>query len=453
MKGLRVFLPACAVPQPETLRYAQGDGEHPVPVAAARLAVGGIVFAFLIALVGCSDSGNPVDPDPDPDPPVGRIPDVVEPDVIVEMPGQKISQLVGDYDNEKDEPTANRTFTRYQLRSTDLGVPFQHDGRTWILFGDSFGPKGGDAIAYTTDVNPEDGLSLDFIEDDAGIYEPVRLPGISQGAFEVPVEGIDVGGSMYIYHTTDHSGQVMMGRSVVARSDDGGETFTVLYNLSRKYFINVSIVKVTASNWDLLPETEGEGLVIFGSGRYRESDVYLAFQPASEIENPNAIRYFAGVDEPGEPLWSDDELDALPVFEHPCVGELSASFNTFIDKWILLYNCGQPRGITLRTAGFPWGPWTRSQILFHPWDDGGYCNFMHVNWQNQQCDSVHDPGRENEWGGEYGPYQFEHLATGDDQSTTIYFTMSTWNPYTVVLMKGSLRKTTQAAGLLAGKPL
>ena len=54
-------------------------------------------------------------------------------------------------------------------------------------------------------------------------------------------------------------------------------------------------------------------------------------------------------------------------------------------------------------------------------------------------DQVHDPGRENEWGGEYGPYQFEDLATGNETSTTIYFTMSTWNPYTVVLMKATLR--------------
>ena len=56
------------------------------------------------------------------------------------------------------------------------------------------------------------------------------------------------------------------------------------------------------------------------------------------------------------------------------------------------------------------------------------------------CDSVHDPGREYEFGGEYGPYQFEELATGvQDVNTTIYFTMSTWNPYTVLLMKATVQ--------------
>jgi hypothetical protein len=65
---------------------------------------------------------------------------------------------------------------------------------------------------------------------------------------------------------------------------------------------------------------------------------------------------------------------------------------------------------------------------------------MHTNWEFEKCDNIHNPGRENEWGGEYGPYQFEHFAVGDDHSTTIYFTMSTWNPYEVVLMKTILRK-------------
>lgn len=407
--------------------------------------LGGILFIALIVITGCGDDpGTPNGPDPDSGRD-GSVPEVIAPDVDIVMRGTKISQLVGDYDRERDEPTQNRTFTRYQLRATDLGAPFQDGERTWIAFGDTWGDVGGDrdAMSYTTDTNPEDGLSLDFVADNSGTYHPVTIPGISQGAFEVPMEGLMANDKMYIYHTTDHNPPVTMGRSVVARSNnDGGKTFTRLYDFSTRFFINVSIVKVSASNWDGIPENEGEGLIIFGSGRYRESTVYLAYQPASEIEDRGSIRYFAGVDDEGKPLWNTSETEALPVFEldAPCVGELSVSYNTFIDRWILLYNCGNPRGINMRTAEFPWGPWTRSQIIFHPWDDNGYCHFIHTNWENQQCDSVHDAGRENVWGGEYGPYQFEHFATGDSLSTTIYFTMSTWNPYTVVLMKAGLKK-------------
>lgn len=98
------------------------------------------------------------------------------------------------------------------------------------------------------------------------------------------------------------------------------------------------------------------------------------------------------------------------------------------------------RGINLRTADRSGGPWSEPEIVFQPWDDGGYCHFMHTIWSYAQCDSVNDPGWEYEWGGEYGPYQYGELATGDETTTTIYFNMSTWNPYTVVLMKATLQK-------------
>lgn len=407
-----------------------------------------MLLIMLIGIAGCSDnpSSNPPEPEPPPEDPVGSPPDVVASDINIVMRGKKISQLTGDYDKEIDQPTQNRTYERYKLRSTDLGVPFQHDGRTYVLFGDTHGPPGGDAIAYTNDINPEDGLELTFIQND-GVYKPVSIFAISQGAFEVPMEGISIDNKMYIYHTTGHRPpEVMMERSVVAKSTDGGETFTLLHHLSSRYFINVSVVKVTASDWSGegvgIPEDKGEGLVMFGSGKYRQSNVYLAYQPASGIEDSETIRYFSGNDKNDEPLWSSREVDAVPLFEQPCVGEFSVSYNTFIERWIMLYNCGDPRGINMRTAEFPWGPWTQPQVIFEPWADNGYCHYIHTSWQFEQCDRVHDSGRENEWGGEYGPYQFEDFATGDSvsQSTTIYFTMSTWNPYTVVLMKAGLEK-------------
>jgi hypothetical protein len=77
-------------------------------------------------------------------------------------------------------------------------------------------------------------------------------------------------------------------------------------------------------------------------------------------------------------------------------------------------------------------------VLFDPWLDQGYCHFLHVSWESQNCDSVQDPGRDNEWGGEYGPYLFEDFFDGDAQGGTLYFTMSTWNPYTVVLMQADV---------------
>ncbi len=361
--------------------------------------------------------------------------------VVITAQASKISQLVGDYDKERQTPTQNLTQTRYQLLSTDLGVPFRHNGKTFVLFGDSFGGNGGDAIAYTTDSNLNDGLNLQFITDAQGIYRPIIIPGISQGGFEVPTEGVSVNGRMYIYHTTDSSGAGTMGRSVVAVSDNDGQTFTYLYDLSRQYFINVSVVQVESGNWPGVPQLQGPGLMMFGSGTYRQSNVYLAYQPSTGINSASTVRYFAGLNAAQQPTWSTAESASKPLFNQPCVGEFSVSYNAFIGKWIMLYNCvfSDSRGIVMRTADYPWGPWSAGQILFRPWEDNGYCHFMHTSWTYEKCDNVYDAGHENEWGGEYGPYQFEDAATGSSMNTTIYFTMSTWNPYTVVLMKASLR--------------
>lgn len=167
--------------------------------------------------------------------------------------------------------------------------------------------------------------------------------------------------------------------------------------------------------------------------------------PLSGVEDRSSLRYCAGLDSgSGSPRWSTDEAETAPLFAHPCIGELSVAWNPFLSRWLMLYNCREPRGINFRVADQPWGPWSEAPVLFHPWEDGGYCHFMHVSWEFQNCDSVHDPGRQNVWGGEYGPYLIPSYAVGDDSRTTIYYVMSTWNPYNVVLMKSTLEVERQS---------
>ena len=152
--------------------------------------------------------------------------------VQLQQPGEGTSywDYWSEYDSQLKKPTLSLTYTCYKLAATDLGVPFRHHGRTYLLFGDTIGARGGDAIAFTTDTNPENGLKLEFIYDASGTYKPIIIPGISQGNFDVPMEGVSVGGRMYIYNTTDASsdadlnknGGYKMGRSVLAVSDDDG---------------------------------------------------------------------------------------------------------------------------------------------------------------------------------------------------------------------------------------
>jgi len=366
---------------------------------------------------------------PGPDRPPG-------PGLVVVERAVKVCQLTGDTDRQAGAPTRNRTAERYRLQGTDLGVPFRHKGRTYLLFGDTVGPRGGDAIAWTTDRDPTKGLSLTF-RSDAGGYLPVVIPGIRQGAFEVPMAGVSLEGRMYVFHTTDHSTRATMGRSVVAMSDDDGASFRLIGDLSVKHFINVSPVLISARDAPGLPIRTGRALLLFGSGAYRRSDVRLACLPAASIGKPEAIRYWSGSAD-GKPRWSASEEDAAPLFDHPVVGELSVTWNRYLSRWVMLYNSSKPRGIAARVAEKPWGPWSDATVVFDPWRDGGYGKFMHVSRAAGGSDSLSDPGREDEWGGEYGPYQFAENASGKPGETALYFSMSTWNPYQVVLMRTRL---------------
>ncbi len=143
----------------------------------------------------------------------------------------KVSQLTGDVDRQTGQPTLNRTDERFRLQGTDLGVSFEHKGRTYFVFGDTYGPPGGDAVAWTTSRDPEKGLALTFLSE-SGVYTPLLIPGISQAGFEVPMAGVSIGGRMYVYHTTDHTPRRTMGRSVLAVSENDGKTFRLLYDVS-----------------------------------------------------------------------------------------------------------------------------------------------------------------------------------------------------------------------------
>ena len=137
--------------------------------------------------------------------------------VWVNGSSQKVCQPNGEIDYQTTQPTVSQTQTNYGLIGDDLGASFMHDGKLWLLFGDTnptatFNGKpnaqtdsprttaDNDAIAYTTGTNVDQCLKLDFVRDSIGAYQnPVVLnaqgqPAITLGAFEVPIAGVDVGG-------------------------------------------------------------------------------------------------------------------------------------------------------------------------------------------------------------------------------------------------------------------
>lgn len=92
-------------------------------------------------------------------------------------------------------------------------------------------------------------------------------------------------------------------------------------------------------------------------------------------------------------------------------------------------------GVAIRSSPLPWGQWSLKQVLFDAFRDDGYGHYIH--WLGK--DNISDPFREPQWGGPYGPYLIDKFTSGNNGTSTIYFTLSTWNPYTTVLMRADLQ--------------
>ncbi|MBC7805459.1 MAG: DUF4185 domain-containing protein, partial [Akkermansiaceae bacterium] len=264
---------------------------------------------------------------------------------IIWVPGstKKVCQLTGETDRERKRPTVNVTETRFGLRGTDLGASFEHNGRVCFLFGDTHpsGPNNesrpfdGDSIAFSRATDPEGDVRLSFVTAPDGGYRAIAAPGVSLKGFEVPTGGVSHDGQMYIFCTTDSrivpGKGAVMGRSVLLRSRDDGATFTNCATISRDKIIYIAPAAITNRLWKGVPQEDGRGLLLFAAGtEYRRSDPYLAYLPLAEIENPSALRYFAGRDAKGMPRWSKTESDAQALFSHPCIGELCVTYNRFL---------------------------------------------------------------------------------------------------------------------------
>jgi hypothetical protein len=359
----------------------------------------------------------------------------------------KLEQLIGDYDKHRKAPTMNQTYKRYGIRGTDLGYSFEHEGKIVFLFGDTLGKQGGDVMGYSETVEPEKGLRVDFFTDRRGNYLKIEPEGISMKGFEVPVSGISIGGKMYVAVKTNHSRDRSTDIAVLTHFDENKKTFKPLREISR-----LPDGKIITMSMRQEPEPisglpgGGPRVLIWSSGVHRKSHAYLSAVPVAAFESGKDTRYFAGLDAGGRPLWSDKEAESKPVVEHPTIGDLSVTWNPALKLWLMTYDSRKPRGVIFRFSRMPWGPWSDAQIILHPKRDRVH-EFIHQAGQNDGLagpviGKVSDP--EQVQGGFYAPYVIERFSRVAEDKLNLYYVLSTWNPYVVVLMK-SVFKVERAA--------
>jgi hypothetical protein len=210
----------------------------------------------------------------------------------------------------------------------------------------------------------------------------------------------------------------------------------------------------------------------------RDAQLYFAYAALSDYQRNGRFawqpQFFAGVGSDGVPRFSAQErdakaldLDAAQSGDQPqelndMVGQMAVSWVPSLQRWVMLYGGGmgtifgelifgedidkidQSRvgPIYIRYAEQPWGPWTSPTAAFEPGDpdlpSGQYASGGILF--SPQCSQSDCAEPQAAWptdvGGLYGPDIIDRWTTSEqDGNTTLYWHVSTWNPYQVVLMR------------------
>ncbi|WP_084557585.1 DUF4185 domain-containing protein [Hamadaea tsunoensis] len=321
----------------------------------------------------------------------------------------RVAQLTG--------PDSANATDRFEVAGQDLGSMFEMDGKTWFVFGDTFGRRepgltggGGEewrsnTLAWSTDTRLEDGIRLDgYIADERGrakeLLSSEKLDNTEMTV--IPTYGFAANGAMYLaYMSVRHwgePGEWECNDSGLAKSVDKGRTWTRLAAPTwsgESNFVQVSVA-----------EHDGD-LYFWGVTHGRFGGVRLMKVAVAEVETPSAYRYFTGTGTNGEPVWSPDQ-DAARTIVDDTVGELSVVWNGYLSRWLMTYSNGGDGGTSLREGVTPWGPWSEARTLVSKADVPGL----------------------------YAPFLSPVAAA--TSTSTIYFTLSVWDPYNVYWYKADL---------------
>ncbi len=288
------------------------------------------------------------------------------------------------------------------LCGTDLGELFDWLGKTFIAFGDTNacngGPQRSNALAYTTDTTPADGLTFDgWATGSDGLFK--QLFGPEPGAITaIPTSGVGIGSTAYLYYmqVTDWSNW-SCNKSGIASAASG----------------NIGAWTKRSITWGpgnfnmVAARQEGSTLYIWGTPCGRYGSVKLMKVPTTSVLTKSAYRYFSGYDIAGNPLWSTSEGSAITVAGGPA-GELSVTYNNWLGRYVMTYLDEEKDAIVLRESPSPWGRWSAPIEIASA-------------SQSPQL---------------YGAFMKSNFVENNGQS--IYYMMSQFGPYNTYWMKSSL---------------
>ena len=357
---------------------------------------------------------------------------------------QRMCQLTGNFDPER-LPHINCT-GQWGIEGTDMGVPVEHQGKLYILFGDVPSADDADPIVYTMDTDPEpSGFQLyPILRGSPGTrFRPLNVKGLPNqgrlGTNETPTGAFSYDGRLYVFVITGNNNPV----SYLSSSADSVTDFDAhcMVSDSSGKFWQIAPWVVNNAEWPSLPCESGDGLLMWGQGLtepgWSVSLAWMALPPGQY--QPVDLKYYRG---PGL-SWSDEQQEAVPLFFMPEVSALSVGWIPEVGRWLMLYtraSLAHPHeSIVCRVAKTPW-EWSDEVTIFDPERDGAFSRYMH----DPEEDNLHlmppeRPSADSGWAN--APFLVNRYTRWDAQCqiATIYYLMSTNSPYQVMLMRSQLR--------------
>lgn len=367
-------------------------------------------------------------------------------------------------------PQTNNT-AGFGIYGTDLGIMWENGltGKIQLAFGDTFsGPNmtgawRSNVLLLSTDTNLTNGLTLlqtgyanQFIPSAPGAL----FPFINSETTIIPTSAISINDEQYVNYMSvkswDTPGRWTNNYNAISVYDQDTDKWVLARSTIRSagWFRSSTPYVAGSQNFQqaayvLQPESQvPEGgtqyLYAFGTPSGRAGSAYLSRVAADDITDLSKYEYWDGT------AWTDKLAYAAPVIgdsTHSAgligplidwandpnvfggmlgglfgaktggnVSEMSVQYNEYLDKYVVLYGNGA-NNVILRTADTPEGPWsdpvTIATSLQYP---GLYAPMIHP------------------WSGT-GKLTDNH---GDPDVSTLYWNMSLWGNYNVVLMETDL---------------
>jgi hypothetical protein len=312
---------------------------------------------------------------------------------VDDLPLEEVALLTG-----SDPAAINQTGKEYGVDGADLGSSFLYNDQTYIVFGDSFDIGKSDwrsnLLAISSDDDPSDGITFDrMIEDLPGHAKELLSAKHVEGeeVTVIPTYGVAVGDRLFLhYMSVKHwgaPGHWDLGLAGFAHSDDGGETWTK----------EADAVLPGDSNWGQVAIVEHEDfLYLFGIPGGRYGDLKLARVSPHQLLQIDIWEYWDGT------AWNAD-VDAAAVVAAGPIGELSVRWNSYYQRWLMMYLIDDQGLIVLRSAANLIGPWDEPRVAV----------------------------RSTDYPALYAPYIYPKWNDGSE----VYFNLSLFGPYNVWLMK------------------